>query len=77
MSKLEQFKESIDDWIKYFKEESSYIKQAILEEQVVNCEAIDNIYHNYELIREIRGEIEELRKEIVALKLIQAIQLRR
>ena len=39
-------------------------------------ENTDNIQHNYELIYELKDEIEELKQEINALKLIQIISLK-
>ena len=39
-------------------------------------ENTDNIQHNYELIYELKDQIEELKQEINALKLIQIISLK-
>ena len=37
----------------------------------------DNIQHNYELIYELKDQVEELKQEITALKLIQIISLKK
>ena len=39
-------------------------------------ENTENIQHNYELIYELKDQIEELKQEISALKLIQIISLK-
>ena len=43
---------------------------------IVN-ENVDNIQHNYELIYELKDQVEELKQEINALKLIQIISLKK
>lgn len=67
-----EFQENVDAWVKQIKQEVSYMSD--LEPQIV--ENTDNIQHNYELIHELRDEIEELKQEIQALKLIQIISLK-
>lgn len=40
-------------------------------------ENIDNTQHNYELIYELKDQLEELKQEINALKLIQIVSLKK
>ena len=69
---LETFRENVDSWIKQIRREFSEFSDlpAILNENS------DNIQHNYELIYELKDQIEELKQEINALKLIQIISLK-
>ena len=69
---LETFRENVDSWIKQIRRE--FTEFSALPE-VVN-ENADNIQHNYELIYELKDQIEELKQEINALKLIQIISLK-
>lgn len=69
---IEVFKENVDSWIKQIRREFSQFSDL---PGVVN-ESVDNIQHNYELIYELKDEIEELKQEINALKLIQIITLK-
>lgn len=72
MTGMEVFKENVDSWIKQIRREFSEFSDipAAVEENT------DNIQHNYELIYELKDEIEELKQEINALKLIQIVSLR-
>ena len=70
---IEVFKENVDSWIKQIRREFSQISDL---PGVVN-ESSDNIQHNYELIYELKDEVEELKQEINALKLIQIITLKK
>ncbi|MBI2655175.1 hypothetical protein HYX06_02005 [Candidatus Woesearchaeota archaeon] len=69
---LEIFRDNVDSWIKQIRREFSDFSElpGILNENV------DNIQHNYELIYELKDQIEELKQEINALKLIQIISLK-
>ena len=69
---VEIFKENVDAWIKQIRREFSQFQDL---PGVLN-ESVDNIQHNYELIYELKDEIEELKQEINALKLIQLITLK-
>ncbi len=63
---FERFKEGVDGWIKLFqkdREDFDYAKATIVEN-------VDSIQHNYELIYQLKDEIEELKQEIASLKLI-------
>ncbi len=76
MLKMEQefetFRENVDLWIKQIRREFSEFSDL---PSIMN-ENADNIQHNYELIYELKDEIEELKQEINALKLIQIISLK-
>ena len=69
---LEIFRENVDSWVKQIRRECAELSElpAIINENT------DNIQHNYELIYELKDEIEELKQEINALKLIQIISLK-
>ena len=69
---LETFKDNVDLWIKQIRREFSDFSEL---PNLVN-ENSDNIQHNYELIYELKDDIEELKQEINALKLIQIITLK-
>ena len=62
----------MDSWIKQIRREFSEFSEL---PNVVN-ENADNIQHNYELIYELKDQIDELKQEINALKLIQIISLK-
>lgn len=69
---LASLKESMDGWVKGFSSELSSINEVagLVEENVGNTQ------HNYELIYELKSQIEELKQEIGALKLLQIIALK-
>lgn len=71
-AELINFKENIDSWVKQIRGEVAKLSDIpyIIEENVGNTE------HNYELIRELRHEIEELKHELNALKIIQIATLK-
>ena len=69
---IEVFRENVDSWIKQIRRKFSDFSEL---PAVVN-ENSDNIQHNYELIYELKDQIEELKQEINALKLIQIISLK-
>ena len=69
---LEIFRDNVDSWIKQIRREFSEFSEL---PNVIN-ENADNIQHNYELIYELKDQIEELKQEINALKLIQIISLK-
>ena len=69
---LEVFKNNVDSWIKQIRREFAEFSDL----PPLVSENADNIQHNYELIYELKDEIEELKQEINALKLIQIISLK-
>jgi len=66
------FRDNVDAWIKQIRREFSELSDLPAAVQ----ENTENIQHNYELVYELRDEIEELKQEINALKLIQIIALK-
>ncbi|MCH8328794.1 MAG: hypothetical protein IIB81_00185 [Nanoarchaeota archaeon] len=69
---LKNFTDNVDSWIKQIRREFANFSDV----PNVVSENIDNIQHNYELIYELKDQIEELKQEINALKLIQIISLK-
>lgn len=69
---FQDFKENVDEWIKQMKRQLSEFSDL----PVLVTENANNNHHNYELIYELKDEIEELKQEINALKLIQIISLK-
>ncbi len=70
---LKNFTDNVDAWIKQIRREFSNFSDL----PNVVSENTDNIQHNYELIYELKDQIEELKQEINALKLIQIISLKK
>ena len=69
---LEIFRDNVDSWIKQIRREFSDFSEL----PSIVTENADSIQHNYELIYELKDQIEELKQEISALKLIQIISLK-
>tara|TARA_Y100000310_G_scaffold231819_1_gene234532 strand:+ start:10118 stop:10372 length:255 start_codon:yes stop_codon:yes gene_type:complete len=70
---LKTFTDNVDAWIKQIRKEFTNFSDV----PNVVSENTDNIQHNYELIYELKDQIEELKQEINALKLIQIISLKK
>lgn len=70
---LKNFTDNIDAWIKQIRKEFSDFSDI----PDIVSENTDNIQHNYELIYELKDQIEELKQELNALKLIQIISLKK
>ena len=64
--------ENIDQWIKELKAKTSSLPEL----EIRFNEITDSTQHNYELIYELKDEIEDLKQEINALKLIQIMSLK-
>ncbi|HLC59874.1 MAG TPA: hypothetical protein VJJ52_00415 [Candidatus Nanoarchaeia archaeon] len=71
-AEIEVFRDNVDSWIKQIRREFSDFSEL---PSMLN-ENTENIQHNYELIYELKDQIEELKQEISALKLIQIISLK-
>ena len=67
-----EINENIDAWIKQIRREFDEFSDL----PVIVSEATQNIQHNYELIYELEDQIENIKQEINALKLIQIISLK-
>jgi len=72
-TEVKNFIENVDSWIKQIRREVSTFSDV----PNLTTENTDNIQHNYELIYELRDQVEELKQEINALKLIQIISLKK
>jgi hypothetical protein len=70
---LKTFTDNVDAWIKQIRREFANFSDV----PNVVSENTENIQHNYELIYELKDQIEELKQEINALKLIQIISLKK
>ena len=70
---VKNFIDNVDSWIKQIRREFTDFSDL----PNVVSESTDNIQHNYELIYELKDEVEELKQEINALKLIQIISLKK
>ena len=69
---LSELKRNMDDWVKDMNSkvcDLTDIPQTILENT-------DNIQHNYELVTELKTEIQELKEEIKLLKLMNLVVLK-
>ena len=67
------FKDSVDSWIKKINTDVDSLKHV---PKIIN-ENIDNTEHNYELITELKKELQFLREEVKTLKLIQTVMLKK
>lgn len=66
------FVENVDAWIKQIRSEFSEFKGL----PAITEETVGNVQHNYELVFELKDQVEELKKELQALKLVQMATLR-
>ena len=71
--KYNTFVKDIDSWIKQIRGEFSEFKEI----PIITAENQENIQHNYELIYDLKDQVEELKQEIHALKLLQLISLKK
>jgi hypothetical protein len=71
-TETKNFMDNVDSWIKQIRSEFNQITDvsSIVEENV------DNVQHNYELIYELKGQVDSLKAELKALKLMQLLQLK-
>jgi len=70
---VKNFIDNVDSWIKEIRREFASFSDM----PTIVDENMDNIQHNYELIYELKDQIEELKQEVNALKLIQVISLKK
>jgi hypothetical protein len=66
------FMENVDSWIKQIRSEFNQITDVsgVVEENV------NNVQHNYELIYDLKEQMDNLKADIKALKLMQLLQLK-
>lgn len=69
---MESFKTNVDAWIKQIRSEFAEMKGLALSVD----EHTENIDHNYELIQELRHEIEGLKSEVKALTILQVARIK-
>lgn len=69
---LDSFKQNIDMWVKEIQQKVNNME----DNQKSHSEVMDNVEHNYELIFELKDEIEELKQQIEELKMMQLISLK-
>ena len=68
----EQFKDNVDEWIKQIKSDLDEVKDLPLTVD----ENVNNIQHNYELIQEMKDDIDDLKQEIKLLKIMHIMVLK-
>ncbi len=69
---LEELRQNTDDWVK---DMNSKVEQLTNVPDTV-VENTGNIQHNYELVTDLRSEIEDLKQEIKLLKLMHLVALK-
>lgn len=69
---LNEFKTNVDAWVKQIRHEFSEFQKypTLIEENIGNTQ------HNYELIQELKDEVESLKHELQTLRLIQLATLK-
>ncbi len=69
---MEELKQNMDDWVKDMSSKVGELKDI----PQTTLENTDNIQHNYELVTELKSEIEDLKQEIKLLKLMHIVALK-
>ncbi len=67
------FKENVDSWIKDFNSHVCTIQT--ISETV--AETIDNTNHNYEMIQEMKKQMDALQQEVKTMKLMQLLAIKK
>jgi len=70
---IKKYVQNMDGWVKDINKKISVAEDV----HRIASQNLDNVQHNYELIYELKDEVEELKQEIQALKLIQIISLKK
>ncbi len=72
MEDIEKFKNDVDAWVKELRSEILKTKgfNEVLEENV------DNTQHNYELVKSLEAEVDDLKQEVRLLKIANIALLR-
>lgn len=68
---LKSFRKNMDSWVKYFNGKLQVISNVSGQFNEVNT----NTNHNYELIKELKEDMEEMKAEIKTMKLMQMMIL--
>lgn len=71
-SEFKIYMQGLDGWVKKINKDITDFSDAI---HIVN-ENVNNTDYNFQLIQELRDDIDDLKQEIKALKLIQIINLK-
>lgn len=72
IDQMQKFQADVDDWIKNFNKTVDGLKDMPLAVE----EQEGNIHHNYELIVELKEDIQNLREELKTLRLVQTVMLK-
>ena len=72
IDQMQKFQADVDDWIKNFNKTVDGLKDMPLAVE----EQEGNINHNYELITELKEDIQNLREELKTLRLVQTVMLK-
>lgn len=69
---INELRQNMDDWVREMNSKVTDLKE-IPQNMIENT---SNIQHNYELVVELRSEIDDLKQEIKLLKLMQIVALK-
>lgn len=69
---LSLFKADMDSWVKEMKRDLNDCTSAL----PIIDEHSENIDHNYEMMQEMRAEMNKLKEEMTALRLVQLLHLK-
>ncbi|MFA6888370.1 MAG: hypothetical protein WC254_02640 [Candidatus Woesearchaeota archaeon] len=67
------FKENVDSWIKDFNSQVCTIQT--MSETV--AETVDNTNHNYEMLQEMKKQMDALQQEVKTMKLMQLLAIKK
>jgi len=67
------FKENVDSWIKDFNGQVCSIQT--ISDTV--AETVDNTNHNYEMIQEMKKQLDALQQEVKTMKLMQLLAIKK
>lgn len=71
-AETKNFIENVDSWIKQIRSEFGQVTDV---SEVVE-ENVTNIQHNYELIYELKAQLDKVQEELKAIKLMQLLQIK-
>lgn len=70
---IEQLRQNMDDWVKEMHSKVTDLSDV----PTTMVENTNNIQHNYELVNELRTELDDVKQELKLLKLMQIANLKR